>query len=271
MHKQTLTTEYVNRAKQLWTSFFDDGTPGFVDFIFDLVPHDDIYIGLEEDKVVSMLMAAAELEYSGKKGFYLYSACTHTSYQGRGYMKALVDFALADQRKKGRTFCVLMPASEELFSYWEKLGFDNVISSRKCQLEIKRNIWTNRDFDIVTAGRFRSVREKHNEENIVHYTNKSYERYTAYLYTVGGSTAESENAYAVYFINNGKLIVEEIFALSNIHAMQLLQAIRERTGFETATVYLPENSALFLGEGKKEKIYRVKGLTGEIYVNLMLE
>ncbi len=266
-----LTDKYIPQTKALWNMNFDDGTPGFCDFLLSVIPADDIYIGVDDDKVVTMLMAATELEYKGKKGFYLYSACTHPDYRGRGYMKSLTECAVKNQAEKGRTFCVLQPATEELFDFWQKLGFDNIINRRNCEIEIKRNIWSGADFDIITANRFRPVREKLAADNIVHYTAKSYEKYTAYLYTAGGSTAESENAYAVYFIENGSLVVKELLADSTLYATKILQAIRERTGFETATVYLPESSTLFLGEGKKEKAYAVRGLSDEVYINLMFE
>ena len=257
-------------AQRLWNENFDDGT-GFCDFAFSLVTNDDIYIVTEDEKVVSMLMAVTELEYKGKKGFYLYSACTAREYRGRGYMHALVEYALQDQKEKGNTFCVLQPAGEKLFEFWKTMGFEKTISMRKCEIEIKRNIWKAADFDIITSSRFRRTREKFAEENMVHYTPKSYEKYTRYMYTCGGSTAESENAYAVYFVEKSSLVVKELLASSTLYATHLLQAIRERTGCETATVYLSDNSTLFLGEGKKEKVYAVKGLDEDVYVNLMFE
>ena len=271
MQYTTLTDQYVTQTKQLWNSHFDDGTPGFCDFLFELLNPEDIYIATENGNVISMLMACTELEYNGKKGFYLYSACTKPEYRGKGSMHGLVDFALEDQAEKGRVFCVLQPADSNLFDFWKGMGFENTVCLRKAEIEIKRNIWNKADFDIVTASRFRTVRRKHCEENMVHYPPKSYERYTAYMYTCGGSTAESENAYALYFIENDRLVVKEISALSTLHAMQLLQAIRERTGYETATVFLAGNSQLFIGEGKKQPTYLVKGLDEDIYINLMFE
>lgn len=271
MQISTLKNEYIPQAKRLWNANFDDGTPGFCDFAFSIVANDDIYIVTEDDKVVSMLMAATDLEHKGRKGFYIYSACTDYAYRGKGFMRALTEYALKDQSERGKSFCVLCPANKKLFEFWEKMGFGNIVSLRKCEIDIKRNIWQSADFDIVTASRFKSVREKHTDENIIHYTSQSYERYTQYMYTCGGSTAESENAYAVYFVESGELIVKELFALSTVHASNLLRAIRERTGCEKATVYLSENSTLFLGEGEKVPVYAIRGLDEYAYVNLMFE
>ena len=228
MQFSTLEKEFVPQAKKLWNTNFDNGNPGFCDFLFELLKPKDIYIACEAGRVVSMLMAAAELEYNGKKGFYLYSACTDADFRGRGYMKGLVDYAIKDQATKGRNFCVLQSTDENIDSFWKKQGFDKTVYMRKAEIEVKRNIWQKADFDIVTASRFRQVREKNTEEKIVHYTPESYGRYTAYMYTCGGSTAENEGAYRVYFEENNRLVVKEILARSAHDAIRLLQAIRER-------------------------------------------
>ncbi len=271
MQYLTATIQYLQQIKQLWLDNFDDGTPDFADYLFDSTDINDIYIGIENEKVVCMLIAATELEYKNRKGFYLYSACATEEYRGKGYMHGLVDFALKDRKSKGKDFCVVQPATQQLFSFWSELGFDNIVTLRKCDIEIKRNIWQNRDFDIITASRFAGARSKFCEENLIHYTKKSYEKYTGYMYTWSGSTVETEDGYRVYFTENNKLVVKELFAAGTLAATKLLQAVRERTGFETAMVYLPENSTLFLGEGKKEDIFAIYGLDEDVYVNLMFE
>ena len=263
--------EYIPQAKQLWNSHFDNGTPGFCYFAFSLLKKDDIYIAVEDDKVIAMIMAITELEYKKQKGFYLYSACTHPDYEDSDVMQKLTEFALKDQDERGKSFCAVAPGSEEKFTFWQSMGFDKVVSMRKCEVEIKRNIWNSAEFDIITASRFRPAREKYGVENIVHYTQDSYGKYTRYMYTCGGSTAEMQNAYCVYFIENGQLVVKELLAQSTLHATQILQAVRERTGFEQATVYLSEDSTLFLGEGHKEKMYAVRGISDDVYINLMFE
>lgn len=271
MQLSTLTSRDIIRAKQLWASWFEDGTPGFCDMIFSLIPPEDIYILKDDGRVVSMLMVVAGLEYNGKKGFYIYSACTDREYTGKGCMSRLAEYALKDQSEKGYVFCVLQPADEKLFEFWKKQGFDKKVAMRKCVLDIKRNIWQSADFDIVTAARFRQVREKHTEEKILHYTPKGYEKYTQYMYTSFGSTAETPHAYRVYSTEFDKLVVKELMADSTLHAMQLLQAIRERTGYEQATVYLSANSNLFLGEGRQEDVYAVRNLDEDVYISLMFE
>jgi len=261
----------IPQIKQLWNFHFEKENPGFFDFLMSFMSTDDIYVVKENEKTVSAVFVPTELEYAGKKGYYLYNACTHPDCPGAEYIRLLTDYVIKDKQSSGYSFRVMKYTGEEMQTFRQSLGFDNIVTHRKCELEIKRNIWQSADFDIITASRFRPSREKFCDEKIVHYTSDSYGRYTAFMYTRGGSTAESKGAYAVYYVEKDRLIVKEIFAQSTIHATQLLQAIRERTGIEAATVFLPENSTLFLGEGKKEAAYLVKGIQDDVYINLMFD
>lgn len=265
------TPQDIPRAKALWTLMFDDGTPGFCDFVFSRCKAEDIYIVKEDEKTVSMLLAIADLEYKGQKGFYLYSACTHPDYRGKGYMHSLAEYALSDQARQGKTFCMLKPADEKLFDFWKSVGFDNITQVRCVEVEIKKNIWTNAQFDIVTASRFKLLRDKFCEENFIHYTSKGYETFAYSHYTSGGSTVETEDAYGVYYVEGDTMRFVELLATSTLNAVKLLQAARERTGCEKATVYLSPQSNLFLGEGKTIDWCMIKGIGDEVYANLPVE
>ena len=265
------TPQDIPAIKELWKYMFDDGTAGFCDFVFEQCKADDIYIVKNEEKVASMLISMAEMQYNGQKGFYLYSACTHPDYQGKGYMNQLVQHALVDQASLGRSFCVLKPADETLFSYWKNLGFDNVTQVRKVEVEIKKNIWTNAQFDIVTASRFKVLRDKFCEEKLIHYSPKGYETFAYSHYISGGSTVETEDGYGVYYVEGGTMRFVELMATSTLNAVKLLQAARERTGCEKAVLYLSPQSNLFLGEGRQIDWCMIKGISDTVYANLIIE
>ena len=115
------TTEDMPQVKALWTQMFDDGTPGFPEFVFYSCNPENFYIAKENDTVVAMLIAMADMEYKNNKGFYLYSACTLPEYRGRGVMHSLVKFTLEEQKQAGKTFCVLKPAEESLYCFDDSL------------------------------------------------------------------------------------------------------------------------------------------------------
>lgn len=262
--------EDIPGARALWELCFEDGTEGFCDFVFGNMS-DRIYVARDCDEIVSMLIAAGHLEYKDKQGFYLYSACTFPKARNRGIMRDLVAFSIGREAEEGRTFCVLEPASPELFDFWKNLGFENVSDIRECLIPVKKNIWQTAEFDIATAGRMKMLRDKFSEGNIVHYSKKDYELYATYLYTFGGSTAESDKAFAVYYTEGETLAVKELLAASTPDAISLLQAIRERTGLENADIILPRDSLLFAGEGREKEKYLTLGLDENAYINLMFE
>jgi hypothetical protein len=271
MQTRICRPEDKQQVRKLWDDRFEDGTPGFADFLFSNVKNEDIYIAEKDGNVSAMLISMAVLEYGTRKGFYLYSACTAKEHENEGLMHALVPFALEEEKKKGRDFCVLVPGEESLYDFYSGMGFDRVTYLRRAEIEIPKNIWQNADFDITTAGRFRRVRSKFISGEMVHYSQADYRKYARYLYSFGGSTAESNNAFAVYYEEGDRLIVKEMAALNTQYAIKLLQAMRERTGKEKAVIYLDGDSELFLGEGKKIKYALVYGLDKEPYVNLMFE
>ena len=56
------TARDIPQVKTLWAQMFDDGTAGFCDFVFSQCKADDVYIAKTTEKVVSMLIAMADME-----------------------------------------------------------------------------------------------------------------------------------------------------------------------------------------------------------------
>ena len=260
----------ISHLKEMWCKIFGDSKE-FADFAFTLCDKNDIFILRDNEDIAAMLMAGIEVFVDNKKGFYIYGVCTHESYRNKGYAKQLIEYSCKEKLTQGYTFAITQPATEELFGFYEKLGFNSKTYLRTFTTTIKRNLWARADFDIVTASRFKLIRDKFKEDEIVHFSPKGYEKLAENIYTSGGSTAETDKAYAVYFFDKDKLIVRELFAASTKDAQLLLEAISDRTGISTAQVSLSQNSNLFIGEGKLKPHCLVMGINKEIYANLMFD
>ena len=258
------------QVKKLWMDIFKDNE-NFTDFALSLCPCEDICLIKENGEIAAMAMAAADVEVCGKKGFYLYGVCTAEKYRGRGFAKQIIEYICKNKFENGYDFAITQPASESLFDFYEKLGFDKKTYLRKFTVNIKRNIWSTAEFDTVTASKFRQIRDKFSTDNIVHFTDKGYVKFTQYIYSEGGSTAVTDKGYCIYFEEKDRLKVRELFSKETVYAMELLQAIRERTGKETADIELSENSELFLGEGRLYPHAVLKNLDKSVYTNLMFD
>ncbi len=266
----TAKNEDIDYLKALWNTAFDDGTKGYCDFAFTLCDIENIYILKVEEKIVSMLMAI-EVFIKGEKGYYLYSACTDRNYRNKGYMKALIEFSYKDRIEKGDKFCITKPDNDTLFPFYEKVGFTKKTYLREFETVIKKNMWASAEFDILTSSRMKSMRKEKCEMAYADFSSKGYEKFAEYIYSFGGSTAENKNGYCIYYIENNKMFVRELFSKRTIHALELLEAIRERTGVERARISLNENSDLFLGEGVLRPYCLIRGIDEEVYANLMFD
>ncbi|MEG1049086.1 MAG: GNAT family N-acetyltransferase, partial [Oscillospiraceae bacterium] len=249
--------------KQMWQDIFKDGAD-FCDFAFTLCDLDGIFIIKDGEIPVAMLMAGINVTAYGKKGYYVYGVCTKNEYRRQGYAGALLEYVDKVKSSQGYDFAITCPATPELFSYYERFGFANKTYRRGFTVNIKRNLWASGDFDTVTFNKFKETREKFKEDEIVHFDPKAYEKFTEYVYKTGGSTVQTKDAYGVYFVEKNELFVKELFASCTATAQTLLQAIRERTGIETAHIQLSQNSSLFLGEGKLTEYALIKGMDREV-------
>ena len=256
--------------KQMWVDIFGDSSR-FAEFALNLCSTDEIYIVKENDEIASMTVAGVDLFACGKKGFYIYGLCTKPQFEGRGFAKHLVNYICETKLSSGYDFVLTQPATEKLFDFYRKLGFGGTTYLRKATVDIKRNLWATAEFDTVTAGRFKDIRNKFSEDEIVHFSAKGYEKFAEYVYSEGGSTAETKDAYCLYYENDDRITVRDLFAKSTRDAVVVLQAIRQRCGKETAEIQLSQNSPLFLGEGRLVPHCVVKNLNKEIYANLMFD
>ena len=266
----TANTSDIPKIKKLWIEIFGDSEK-FADFATNICPEDGIYLIKEDGNITTMVIAGVDLFAYGKKGFYIYGLATVPQYRGKGYARQLIEYVCQQKFSNGYDFCVAQPAQESLFEYYKNLGFDTTTYLRKGTINVKRNLWATADFDTVTASRFAEVRSRFSEDEIVHFSKKGYEKFAEYIYSEGGSTAETKHGYCLYFEEKDKIIVRDLFAETTQYATVILQAIAERTGKDIMDIQLSQNSQLFLGEGKLYPHCMVKNLDKELYANLMFD
>ncbi|MDD6187630.1 MAG: hypothetical protein PUB11_06230 [Oscillospiraceae bacterium] len=235
------------------------------DFLLKHTEGDNIFIA-SDTEIKAVFFVCDKLVYKNKEGIFIYPVFDGKSPLLDNEIREIFDYM---ENRYKKDFYIVKANGFSDSSYSESMEYSPV-KHRNFTYEIKKNIWQNADFDIVSASRFPTVRDKFRGEDIVHYTKPEYEKYALYMYSTGGSTAENEHAYCVYFIQGDAIVVKEIFSENTTYAVKLLQAVRERCGCEKAKITLSENSNLFLGEGVLEAAYYVKGLESP-YVNLMFD
>ncbi len=266
----TATKKDIENLKKIWVNIFGDSEE-FAQFAVNICSPNEIYLVKDNENIAAMAVCGIDVFAYGKKGFYIYGVATLPEYRNKGYAKNLIAHICDLKFKSGYDFSLTQPANKGLFSFYEKLGFDTYTYLRKCDVNIKRNIWAKANFDTATATRFPTLRSRFSEDEVVHFSSEGYEKFAQYIYTEGGSTAETENAFCIYFIVDETILVRELFAKSTADANFILQAVREQTGKSSAVLQLSKNSSLFTGMGEICPHCLVKNLNEEIYANMMFD
>lgn len=124
----------VPDLKRIWKECFHD-EDWYIDFYYEnRFPQVSTFVYLIDEQAVSMLTLIECEVVKGKntkKACYIYAVATLPQYQGKGYAKELIQYVNQDEMPYEDTF--LVPATKDLFGYYEKLGYHTV-----CNKGIKR-------------------------------------------------------------------------------------------------------------------------------------
>lgn len=115
----------ICELKAVWKECFKD-EDNYIDFYYEKrFSSVTTLVKYVDEQIASMLtLIPCELVINDRiqKLYYVYAVATRNKYQKRGYAKELILYAQQMARKEGaKTF--LVPASQSLFRYYEKLGY----------------------------------------------------------------------------------------------------------------------------------------------------
>ena len=103
---------------QLWQEAFHE-TP--------VLPDCTSFVAEQDGKIVCMLHALPQVLKANRthKAAYLYAIATKEEYRGRGLCGKLMAYA---EQNLDADCCVLVPASESLFDFYKKLGYETAFA-----------------------------------------------------------------------------------------------------------------------------------------------
>jgi GNAT superfamily N-acetyltransferase len=133
------TKDMIPELKLIWKeSFHDDDA--YIDFYYEnRFKGENTLVWLENERAVSMLtlMPAFLHESSGrKKVFYIYAVSTLPSYRGKGISSLLLQHA--NRITDGMT--ILVPATESLFNFYERNGYQPNFSRKVVNLVVHEEV-----------------------------------------------------------------------------------------------------------------------------------
>lgn len=123
---QFATKEYLGQLKELWAKTFGD-TRQAIDLYFqEGCRLSDVLADVEGGRLCAMAsLLPLRLDWGGKtlEGRYVYAVATDETERGKGRSTRLLERAHAVMQEQGVAASVLVPASESLFSFYERRGY----------------------------------------------------------------------------------------------------------------------------------------------------
>lgn len=126
MEIEFLTEKYIEDVFILWRKTFGDDEEFIKSFFACWQPEKHTLILREEHCVLGML-SLLPVSANGVKGRYIYAVATEQAARKRGIATRLLSAAEEAQLKQSEKFSVLVPSSENLFEFYEKRGWNEIL------------------------------------------------------------------------------------------------------------------------------------------------
>ena len=211
----------------------------------------NVYVA-EENGQIEAAALAVPVTLQGRPGNYLFGLCG----QGNLILAGLVD-----------TLCAQLLQDK---------GVQKAFALRCLPREVERNLWSQAEFDSVTAKKLCELRERFWPDTVM-LTPEKMAVVLGDLYSRGATIVSSEQGYGIYFRKEDTLYFVELMAEDDRSAEKLMEAAREKEVIvEKAVITVGAAQNLFLGEGTRQDygMIRFEGEpfdVSESYMRLMLE
>ena len=194
----------------------------------------NVYVAEENDAIAAVALAVP-VTLQGRQGSYLYGLCG----QGSLILAGLLDYLCAQQKLRGAGFTVAVPATPEQAALLQDKGFARAFALRCLPREVARNLWSQAEFDSVTAKKLCELREKFWPDT-VQFTPERMAVVLGDLYSRGATiVAITDNMLSpVYQLSDAALLApcEMIsFVDSMVAPLSLVNALLIAVGYRLGT------------------------------------
>ena len=255
----------------LWQRERGDGETFVTNAIERFAGAENVYVAEENDHIEAVAMAVP-VTLQGRTGCCLYGL----TGQGSLILAGLVDHLCAQQKLRGAGFVVVVPAGAEQAALLQDKGFQWAFPLRCLPREVERNLWSQAEFDSVTARKLVELRARFWPDT-VQLPPEQMAVVLGDLYSRGATIVSNNDGYGIYFRKEDTLYFVELMAENDRAAEILMEAAREKEVIvEKAVITVGAAQNLFLGEGTRQDygMIRFEGEpfdVSESYMRLMLD
>ena len=231
----------------------------------------NVYVAEENDEIVAAALAVP-VTLQGRTGNYLCGLCG----EGSLLLAGLLDHLCAQQKLRGAGFTVAVPVDAVQAALLQDKGFARAFALRCLPREVARNLWSQAEFDSVTAKKLCELRERF-WSNTVQLTPDRMAVVLGDLYSRGATIVSNAHGYGIYFRKEDTLYFVEMMADDDRAAEMLMEAAREKEVIvEKAVITVGAAQPLFLGEGTRQEYGMIRFDAepfdvSESYMRLLLE
>lgn len=123
------------KCKEIYTKFFKEDTK-FVEILFNEFYDNLEFLKVKGDIVSILFKIPCDAFVAGesKNAYYLYGVATHKDFQGKGYIKRLMENSLNDN-----ALYIVKPINDDVVAFYEKMGFKSATAfkEKKCEIKIE--------------------------------------------------------------------------------------------------------------------------------------
>ena len=255
----------------LWQRERGDGETFVTNAIERFAGVENVYVAEENDHIEAVAMAVP-VTLQARPGCCLYGL----TGQGSLILAGLVDHLCAQQKLRGAGFVVVVPAGAEQAALLQDKGFQWAFPLRCLPREVERNLWSQAEFDSVTARKLGELRARFWPDT-VQLPPEQMTVVLGDLYSRGATIVSNNDGYGIYFRKEDTLYFVELMAENDRAAEILMEAAREKEVIvEKAVITVGAAQNLFLGEGTRQDygMIRFEGEpfdVSESYMRLMLD
>ncbi|HEM7408334.1 TPA: GNAT family N-acetyltransferase [Clostridioides difficile] len=263
--------EEIESIKEIWSYCFND-TESFMKYYFnDKYKSENTVVALDEGKIISSLQLNQYKLLLNSKVYntsYVVGVSTLPEGRGTGYMSKVMKFTLNELYKKGQLVSILMPIDYRLyrrFGYehcYDQIEYtintDDLKNFKSSGKMIKSNLSQIDDLIRIDRAFLNDVngnvlKDEHYYENLF----KEIQSEDGFLYIHEGN---EKDGYIVYFLQEGKMFVRELF-YKNIDALKsMLKFIyNHNTQCKIVTISTPTIDKIrFILDNPKDSDIKIK-------------
>ncbi|MEE3334494.1 MAG: GNAT family N-acetyltransferase [Ruminococcus sp.] len=259
----------INSLKELYKSCFEESDEALELFFKRIYKPEICYIVENCGELLSMLYLL-DTSVNGRKAGYLYAAATKPEARGGGLMDGLINFAMATS---GAELCVTLPASDELYGYYQKLGFKpltaNIARVTRCELERHAVDYNRED---VFVNNYCGIRNRVLKNNFLFWNNNHINYAFDYNALYGAKIIKNNFGYLIAYEDNDVCEVSEIIC-DRHNAAYMFSDLLNITKADRFIFRLSPNQDYLPGEPERFAMakYKTNYRPDDIYAGLTLE